>query len=98
MVEMRLETSREHIAEPARLRDPVGAVEELIWNALDADAEHVAVTLERNDLGGVDRVRVQDDGCGMSAEHCEEYFRPIGSSWKERAKGTPDRGRVPRPG
>lgn len=55
MVKVRLETSREHVAELARLRDPVGAVEELIWNALDADAERVVVTLERNDLGGVDR-------------------------------------------
>ncbi|MFI6929940.1 ATP-binding protein [Streptomyces sp. NPDC050287] len=54
----------------------MGAVEELVRNAVDADAEHVVVTLERNDLGGVDRVRVQDDGSGMSAEHGEEYFRP----------------------
>ncbi|MFF1306397.1 ATP-binding protein [Streptomyces sp. NPDC058307] len=74
MVKVRLETSREHVAEPARLRDPVGAVEELIWNAVDADAEHVVVTLERNDLGGVDRIPVQDDGTGMPAEHCEEYL------------------------
>ncbi|WP_431991099.1 ATP-binding protein [Streptomyces albogriseolus] len=94
MVRVRLETSREHVAELARLRDPVGAVEELLWNALDADAGCVVVTLERNDLGGVDRVRVQDDGCGMSAEDCEEYFRPIGSSWKKRAKGTPIRNRA----
>ncbi|MER7401831.1 ATP-binding protein [Streptomyces sp. NPDC000070] len=82
MVKVRLETSREHVAELARLRDPVGAVEELVWNAVDADAERVVVTLERNDLGGVDRVRVQDDGSGLSAEHCEEYFRPIGASWR----------------
>jgi hypothetical protein len=89
MVKVRLETSREHVAELARLRDPVGAVEELVWNAVDADAERVVVTLERNDLGGVDRVRVQDDGSGMSAEHCEEYFRPIGASWKKLAQGSP---------
>lgn len=89
MVKVRLETSREHVAELARLRDPVGAVEELIWNSVDADAGYVVVTLERNDLGGVDRVRVQDDGSGMSAEHCEEYFRPIGASWKKRSQGSP---------
>lgn len=94
MVRVRPETSREHVAEPARLRDPVGAVEELLWNALGADGGCVRVTLERNDLGGVDRVRIQDDGCGMSAEDCEEYFRPIGSSWKKRAKGTPVRNRA----
>ncbi|WP_256254945.1 ATP-binding protein [Streptomyces sp. cf124] len=89
MVKVRLETSREHVAELARLRDPIGAIEELIWNSVDADAGHVVVTLERNDLGGVDRVSVQDDGSGMSAEHCEEYFRPIGASWKKRAQGSP---------
>ncbi|WP_282700744.1 ATP-binding protein [Streptomyces sp. CC219B] len=89
MVKVRLETSREHVAELARLRDPVGAVEELIWNAVDADAENIVVSLERNDLGGVDRVRVQDDGSGMSGEHCEEYFRPIGASWKKRSQGSP---------
>jgi len=94
MVRVRLETSREHVAELARLRDPVGAVEELLWNALDADGGCVVVSLERNDLGGVDRVQIQDDGCGMSAEQCEEYFRPIGSSWKKRAKGTPVRNRA----
>ncbi|WP_326578750.1 ATP-binding protein [Streptomyces sp. NBC_00481] len=89
MVKVRSVTSREHVAELARLRDPVGAVEELIWNSVDADAGYVVVTLERNDLGGVDRVRVQDDGSGMSAEHCEEYFRPIGASWKKRSQGSP---------
>ncbi|MGX1028716.1 hypothetical protein RKD38_003397 [Streptomyces ambofaciens] len=94
MVRVRWETSREHVAELARLRDPVGAVEELVWNALDADCARVVVTLERNDLGGVDRVRIQDDGYGMSAEDCEEYFRPIGSSWKKRAKGTQVRNRA----
>ncbi|HEX5568257.1 MAG TPA: ATP-binding protein, partial [Streptomyces sp.] len=89
MVKVRLETSPEHVAEPAPLRQPVGAVEELIWNALDADAERVVVTLERNDLGGVERVCIEDDGSGMSARHCEEHFRPIGASWKKRAQGSP---------
>lgn len=89
MVEVRLETSRVHVAELARLRDPVGAVEELVWNALDADAGRVVVALERNDLGGVERIRVEDDGTGMSAEQAEEYFRPIGTSWKKSSQGTP---------
>jgi sensor histidine kinase regulating citrate/malate metabolism len=89
MVKVRLETSREHVAELARLRDPVGAVEELVWNALDADAGRVVVALERNDLGGVERIRVEDDGTGMSAEQAEEYFRPIGTSWKKSSQGTP---------
>ncbi|MFE5599338.1 hypothetical protein ACFQ8O_09120 [Streptomyces coelicoflavus] len=48
-----METSREHAAELARLRDPVGAVEELVWNAFDADSGQRTRRrhLERNDLG-----------------------------------------------
>jgi hypothetical protein len=36
VVKVRLETSREHVAEPARRRDPAGAFEEPAWNAFDA--------------------------------------------------------------
>lgn len=89
MVRLRLTIGREHVAELARLRNPVGAVEELVWNALDADAEHVAVELERSDLGGVDRVIVTDDGSGIDADRCDEYFRHIGVSWKKRAQTSP---------
>jgi hypothetical protein len=89
MVRLWLTIGREHVAELARLRNPVGAIEELIWNALDADAEKVTVELERNDLGGVDRVIVTDDGTGIAANRCDEYFQHIGVSWKKRAQTSP---------
>ncbi|MFE1961761.1 ATP-binding protein [Streptomyces sp. NPDC059479] len=89
MVRLKLTIGREHVAELARLRNPVGAVEELVWNALDADAEQVTVELVRSDLGGVDRVVVTDDGTGIAADRCDEYFRHIGVSWKKRAQTSP---------
>ena len=89
MVRLRLTIGREHVAELARLSNPVGAVEELIWNALDADTEHVTVELERSDLGAVERVTVTDDGTGIAADRCDEYFRHIGVSWKELAQTSP---------
>ena len=37
---------------------PIAAVEELVWNALDADAREVKVDLITNPLGAVEAVRV----------------------------------------
>ncbi|MEU9283833.1 ATP-binding protein [Streptomyces sp. NPDC048275] len=94
MAKLRLTVGRGHVEELARLRHPVGAIEELIWNSLDADAEHVTVELERNDFGGVDRVAVIDDGTGIAAEQCSDYFEQIGTSWKKRAQTSAVKKRV----
>ncbi len=47
---------------------PASVVKELVENALDAGARHVAITIE---LGGKGLVRVEDDGAGMSAADAE---------------------------
>lgn len=44
---------------------PAAAVRELMDNAIDSGASRVSVELEN---GGIDRIRVGDDGCGMSKE------------------------------
>ncbi|MET9295135.1 ATP-binding protein [Streptomyces sp. NPDC003077] len=89
MVKLPLKVGQEHVAKLARMHDPVGAIEELVWNALDADAERVTVEFETNQLGGIERVVVTDDGTGMAAERCAEHFQPIGTSWKRRAETSP---------
>jgi DNA mismatch repair protein MutL len=44
---------------------PAAAVKELVENALDAGATRVSIAIEE---GGLKRITIEDDGCGMSAD------------------------------
>ncbi|MBN9631020.1 MAG: ATP-binding protein [Actinobacteria bacterium] len=69
----------------ARERDPVRAVVELVWNAIDAEAELVRVSLSRTDMGAVESVTVQDNGHGITSDEVQATFGRIGGSWKALA-------------
>lgn len=82
-----VQAKADHIASLARTT-PLSAIEELVWNALDADAREVRVDLVQNALGGVDAVRVSDDGSGIDILRSEETFGSLGGSWKLQDAGT----------
>jgi hypothetical protein len=65
------------------------ALEELIWNALDAEADLVDVAFFDNGLGSFDRICVSDDGHGISHEFAEEIFGSIGGSSKRLRRRSP---------
>lgn len=71
---------------------PVGLCE-LVWNAFDEDATTVSIEVETNGLGGVDLIRVVDDGNGMNRERAETSFATVGDSWKLMPGTTSDGGR-----
>lgn len=60
----------------------MAGVIELIWNALDADASEVRISFDEGALGGIDEVRVGDDGTGMAPEFAVKVFKLLGGSWK----------------
>lgn len=72
---------------------PISAIEELVWNALDADAREVKVDLITNPLGGVDAVRVSDDGTGIDVLNADQTFGNLGGSWKRLGVDSPNTGR-----
>jgi hypothetical protein len=78
---IKVEVRGDHIAFLAQAR-PLMALAELMWNALDADASLVRVAFAENELGGLETVRVTDDGHGLSHADALVVFRDLGGSWK----------------
>ncbi|MDW8805904.1 ATP-binding protein [Streptomyces scabiei] len=83
-----VEVRPDFIEKVARRTDPLGAVEELVWNSLDADATKVYVELELDDFDGVQAVVVKDNGHGIPAATVESAFKGMGGSEKRGAPGT----------
>ena len=67
---------------------PLSAIEELVWNALDADAREVKIDMITNALGAVEGIRVSDDGTGIDVRKADSTFGSLGGSWKRGATGT----------
>ena len=87
-----VQAQSDHIASLFR-GTPISAIEELVWNALDADAKEVRVDLLTNALGAVEAVRVSDDGLGIDAGTADRTFGNLGGSWKREGKTTVFAGR-----
>lgn len=94
MTTLNLHAKQDFLERDAATRDPIRALAELVWNALDADATKVEVVLERNDLGGLSAIRVSDNGEGISTDRAAHDFGNLGDSWKRQAHKTLGLGRA----
>lgn len=81
--------SEDHLASLTANPRPLASLAEVIWNGLDADAKYVRVLIERNALDGIESIRVQDDGVGISYDAAEARFGNLGDSWKKSVARTP---------
>jgi len=68
----------QHISAAPAIR----ALSELIWNGFDAGADCVTVTTVTNDLGGLEELRIEDNGSGIYQGHVQDLFGNLGDSWK----------------
>ncbi len=93
MKDIQVHAQKDHILSLCTA-SPIQALTELVWNALDADAFDVKVDVIQNPLGGIDAIRVADDGLGVNALQAETHFGNLGGSWKRDATKTPLSGRV----
>jgi hypothetical protein len=82
-----VQAQSDHIASLSR-GAPISAIEELVWNALDADAKEVRVDLITNALGAVESIRIADDGLGIDSRTVDSTFGNLGGSWKREGKST----------
>jgi len=64
------------------VQDPINAVAELVWNSLDADADKVKIKLSEDDMGGLERMTITDNGQGLDYGLAEQAFGSLGGSWK----------------
>lgn len=73
---------------------PLLAIQELIWNSLDADATEVSVTFDVQELGGISGIHVIDNGSGIDHKEVERVFGNLGGSWKLTRQRSPERSRT----
>ena len=80
--DIKVQAKADYIASLAHA-SPIAAIEELVWNALDADAREVKIDIIQNALGAVEAVRVSDDGAGIDVDRIDSTFGGLGGSWKK---------------
>jgi hypothetical protein len=69
---------------------PDRAIEELIWNAIDAEATYIEVTFYENPMLGIERIVVSDNGHGIAVSEAETAFENIGGSAKRLRRRSPN--------
>lgn len=89
-----IQVQNDHLERLAQVRKPVLAVAELVWNALDADADDIQIALHEDALGGFEAIEVSDNGHGMPHSEAEALFSRLGGSWKKGGKRSREKNRL----
>jgi hypothetical protein len=80
---IRVEAQSDHFETLSRIKKPIIAIQELIWNGLDADASDIFVKFKLNGLDAIDEIIIEDNGHGLNIDEARDVFKKLGGSWKK---------------
>ena len=86
---VKVEITDDYMSNKILRSSPDKAISEMIWNALDADAQRVNITFPQSGLL-VDnkKIVITDDGTGISWDKKSSLFGKLGASWKKTKQTT----------
>ncbi|HEV7806509.1 MAG TPA: ATP-binding protein [Solirubrobacteraceae bacterium] len=87
-MEIDVALTKDHLERLAQTQPLTGLIE-LVWNALDADATEIRIEFGRNELDGIEEIRVIDNGHGMTPTLAAQAFGALGGSDKDSSHKSP---------
>jgi hypothetical protein len=91
---LQIEVQEDHLERISQTKKPILAIAELVWNALDADASRVTISLPESGLGELEAIEVTDNGHSIAYSEIDGLFTKLGGSWKQRQRKTKELGRL----
>ena len=81
-----LKSGKDRVLSQAARASAAEALAELVWNALDAEATTIDITVSTNEMGAATDVVISDNGHGIDPARVRELFLTEGDSWKKEKR------------
>ncbi len=80
MAKIHVDAKRDFIESSLTPSKPIPAIAEMVWNGFDAGAGLVQVNLDEDKMGGIESIRILDDGSGIDHGDIKALFGGLGDS------------------
>lgn len=72
-----------------KAKDTLFAIQEIIWNSIDADASTISVDFTFGELGLIESLSIEDNGCGFAAQTISSDICQLSKSSKKNKTHSP---------